>query len=156
VDFAYWTRADGTAMLGLPVYSALDGRVAGLIQDRLPYGNAVIIETPLNKLPAAWLDRLPTGAYDPAAPLQPSIGLTCPAYDYTPRAAPLSLSALRAFENFPVARDETVSAATIGQGPMVARQPHRTRDAHRAIRHVTHPWLIANDAIAESALLPLA
>lgn len=101
VDFAYWTRADGTAMLGLPVLSALDGRAAAAIHDRQPYGNAVIIETPLEKLPPAWLSRLPFAAYDPSAPLQPAVGLSCPAYDYQPQPASLSLYLLYAHFNQP-------------------------------------------------------
>jgi murein DD-endopeptidase MepM/ murein hydrolase activator NlpD len=44
-DFAYYHRGSHTTMLGLPVLSSLSGRVAAVIHDRPPYGNAIIIET---------------------------------------------------------------------------------------------------------------
>jgi murein DD-endopeptidase MepM/ murein hydrolase activator NlpD len=58
VDFSYWSRGTRTTMLGLPVYSALPGKVAAVLPNRLPYGNAVIIETPLDMLPSGWLNAL--------------------------------------------------------------------------------------------------
>jgi len=57
-DYAYYSRGSHTQMLGLPVLSALDGRIAAIINDRPPYGNMVIIETPLSALPPDWLDTL--------------------------------------------------------------------------------------------------
>jgi murein DD-endopeptidase MepM/ murein hydrolase activator NlpD len=83
VDFAYWSRGPHKTMLGLPIYAAISGRVAVILKDRYPYGNAVIIETPLEQLPAAWLDKmvLPT----PAPVAAPSTRLTCP----TPEVAPI-------------------------------------------------------------------
>lgn len=74
VDFAYWSRGEHKQMLGLPVQAVLHGRVAGLIQNRMPYGNAVIIETPLNTIPASWRLVLPT----PAPTVQPAPNLFCP------------------------------------------------------------------------------
>lgn len=73
-DFAYWSRGEHKQMLGLPVLSALNGRVAGLIQNRMPYGNAVIIETPLQAVPAGWLAAVPT----PAPTVPPAPNLVCP------------------------------------------------------------------------------
>jgi len=73
-DFAYWSRGAHKQMLGLPVKSALNGRVAGVIQNRMPYGNAVIIETRLNTIPASWHPVLPTLA----PTVQPSANLVCP------------------------------------------------------------------------------
>jgi murein DD-endopeptidase MepM/ murein hydrolase activator NlpD len=61
-------------MLGLPVLSALNGRVAGVIHNRQPYGNAVIIETSLANVPAAWLPEFPT----PVPTLHPAPNLYCP------------------------------------------------------------------------------
>jgi murein DD-endopeptidase MepM/ murein hydrolase activator NlpD len=76
-DFAYWSRGERKTMLGLPILSALSGRVAGVILDREPYGYAVIIETPLEAFPASLPQnvRLPT----PAPTIQPASNLFCPA-----------------------------------------------------------------------------
>ncbi len=73
-DFAYWSRGTHKQMLGLPVYSVLNGRVAGVIPNRQPYGNAVIIETRLPGIPASWLAVLPT----PAPTVPPAPSLYCP------------------------------------------------------------------------------
>lgn len=96
VDFAYWTRADGSTMLGLPIYSALDGVVAAVIDNRQPYGNAIIVETQLARIDPGRLSALPVQAYDPNRPLQPPNSLTCPAYDFTPSGESLSLYLLYA------------------------------------------------------------
>ncbi len=73
----------GIALSGLPVQAVLPGRVALAISGRFPYGNALLVETPLEGLPPAWL-----GALDlPSVPAVPEkrTSLTCP----TP-AAPAS------------------------------------------------------------------
>lgn len=75
-DFAYWSRGERKTMLGLGVNAVLAGRVAGILQNRPPYGYAIIIETPLDSLPQAWLDRLQ--APTPAPTLSPAPNLTCP------------------------------------------------------------------------------
>jgi murein DD-endopeptidase MepM/ murein hydrolase activator NlpD len=69
-------------MLRLPVHSVLAGTIAMVNNDRFPYGNMLIIETPLDMLPAAWLDRIsiPT----PAPTLAFDSPLTCPAFDPDP------------------------------------------------------------------------
>ena len=76
IDLAYWTRPDGLPMLGLPIHSVLSGRVAAVVFNRQPYGNMVIIETPLERLPAGWAAqvKLPTPQSHP----QPSASLSCP------------------------------------------------------------------------------
>lgn len=76
VDFAYWTHGDRTTMLGLPIYSVLSGRVAGVIVDRPPYGNAVIVETPLENIPAGVLESLAIPS--PAPTIVPAPNLVCP------------------------------------------------------------------------------
>jgi len=70
---------DGLALAGEPVYAILGGQVAAVIMDRFPYGNAVMIETPLETLPVEWLAeyQLPT----PAPTLPPHPALTCPQVD---------------------------------------------------------------------------
>jgi murein DD-endopeptidase MepM/ murein hydrolase activator NlpD len=97
-DFAYWSRGTRKTMLGLPVLSVLNGRVAGIIHNHVPYGNAVIIETPLETVPAAWLPEFPI----PAPTIQPAPNLYCPPdpADY-PAGAGRSLYLLYAHFNQP-------------------------------------------------------
>lgn len=51
VDFAYWSRGSHEKMEGLGVFALMAGTVAGITNDRKPYGNQIIIETPLSKIP---------------------------------------------------------------------------------------------------------
>lgn len=76
-DFAYWTRGERKTMQGLPVYSVLPGKVASVILNRIPYGNAVIVETPLQDLPLTWLEALQLPSPEPT--VQPAASLICPA-----------------------------------------------------------------------------
>ncbi len=76
VDFAFYRHGSLTTMLGLPVQSILPGRVAAKIDNRKPYGNAIIIETPLEDLP---FQSSSTIKGMPVAPtVQPDPRLTCP------------------------------------------------------------------------------
>ncbi len=90
-DFAYWSRGDHKEMLGLPVYSVLNGRVAGVIQNRSPYGNAILIETSLDEFPSKLQN--PLAAPTPAPTIQPAPSLYCPAdpVDYASRRRSLYL-----------------------------------------------------------------
>jgi len=51
VDFAYYRRKDRLSIEGEIIQSIFPGTVAVSSQDRLPYGNMVIIETPQTMLP---------------------------------------------------------------------------------------------------------
>ncbi len=51
VDFAYYRRGERASIEGEGVQAILPGRVASSMNDRLPYGNMVIIETPRSDLP---------------------------------------------------------------------------------------------------------
>ncbi len=82
VDLADLAPGSGVARAGGEVQAVLAGRVAGVIQDRFPYGNAILIETPLDDLPAAWLAALPVPTPEPTLPARSA--LTCP----TPQAPP--------------------------------------------------------------------
>jgi len=57
-DFAYYRRKDRTTIEGERVQALLAGRVAAVIQDRPPYGNMVIIETPDSALPPGIIRQL--------------------------------------------------------------------------------------------------
>jgi len=53
VDFAYYRRKNRTTNEGEIVQAILPGRVAAVVNDQLPYGNMVIIETEGDRLPPA-------------------------------------------------------------------------------------------------------
>ena len=76
VDLAIRAPDSQIAVAGNPVQAVLAGRVAMVTQDRFPFGNAVILETPLDTLPAAFLTgaAIPT----PAPTLALHSALTCP------------------------------------------------------------------------------
>jgi murein DD-endopeptidase MepM/ murein hydrolase activator NlpD len=68
---------DGVAREGLQVNFVVSGQVAGVILDRFPYGNAVLVETPLENLSPDWVLNLELPR--PAAIPQVHSALTCPA-----------------------------------------------------------------------------
>jgi murein DD-endopeptidase MepM/ murein hydrolase activator NlpD len=70
------------ALAGEPVQAVMMGRVAAVIEDRFPYGNALLLETPLQALPPDWLDPGWIPALAPTLSSNPA--LTCP----TPAAPP--------------------------------------------------------------------
>ena len=116
-DFAFWSHGDYKTMLGLPVHAVLAGQVAAVIQNREPYGNAVMIETPLQSLPADWLESIPIPT--PAPTIQPAPNLLCPPDTTSYQNRPgRSLYLLYAHLNKPpvVAPGDTVACGqTIGE-----------------------------------------
>ncbi len=70
------------ALAGMPVQAVLAGRVAAVIIDRFPYGNAVIIETPLDSLPGSEWEPLALPTLAPTLAFIPA--LTCPIPDPLP------------------------------------------------------------------------
>lgn len=58
VDFAYYWYNGRESIVGMGVNAALPGRVALAQENRVPYGNAVIVETPLTLLNPLWLEGL--------------------------------------------------------------------------------------------------
>ncbi len=82
IDFAFYRFGTLSTMLGLPVQAILPGKVAAVIGNEKPYGNAIIIETPLDdtSMPAWATINLPAQL----ATVQPDPRLTCP----QPKAAP--------------------------------------------------------------------
>jgi murein DD-endopeptidase MepM/ murein hydrolase activator NlpD len=76
VDLAFYRYRDLTTMERMPVQAVLPGTVAAVVDDRLPYGNMLIIETPLEDLPS---DILQYYIFPTPAPTVTSDGrLTCP------------------------------------------------------------------------------
>jgi murein DD-endopeptidase MepM/ murein hydrolase activator NlpD len=76
VDFADIDPNYQIALEGRPVNAVIEGTVAGVIVDRFPYGNAIMVETPLERFQDKRLAalKIPT----PAAPRQSHPSLTCP------------------------------------------------------------------------------
>jgi len=72
----------GMALPGGSVQSAMEGTIAMLNRDRFPYGNAVLVETPLERLPEGWQRHLTL----PADTSTPAVrtGLTCPELEGLP------------------------------------------------------------------------
>ena len=76
VDLADRPESSQIAVAGRLVQAVLDGSVAAVIQDRFPYGNALLVETPLDGLPEAWPAALSLA--EPAPTPRPNLALTCP------------------------------------------------------------------------------
>jgi murein DD-endopeptidase MepM/ murein hydrolase activator NlpD len=101
VDLAFYRHGDLLTMLGLPVQSILNGKIVAAITNRPPYGNFVIIETPLENidLSGSTVQVLPT-----RAPTNiPDKALNCPvgADSFDPNSQQLSLFVLYAHLNHP-------------------------------------------------------
>ena len=62
VDLGYYTRG-GAKFTGTPVLAALEGKIAGIIHDRPPYGNMIILETAFEHLPEKLIasQKIPPG-----------------------------------------------------------------------------------------------
>lgn len=64
LDFAYYQRGDRPSIQGIEVYAILSATVVTSLEDSFPYGNAVLLETPLEALPPDLMTPL-IGAYLP-------------------------------------------------------------------------------------------
>lgn len=56
-DFSYYRRRDRTTIEGEGVQALMAGQVVAVVQDQLPYGNMVIIETQRSLLPPEIIDQ---------------------------------------------------------------------------------------------------
>ncbi len=77
VDFSFYRFKDYVGIEGLPVLSAMEGEVVTILNDRLPYGNAIIIETPLEKVDPELLSLLAIPEVQPT--VEPAPNVNCPA-----------------------------------------------------------------------------
>jgi len=82
VDFAFYRFNDLIGMDGLSVQSILPGTVVAVVSDRPPYGNMVIVETPLSDLPSELLPSLNLPEVLPT--VEPFSALSCPELPSTP------------------------------------------------------------------------
>jgi murein DD-endopeptidase MepM/ murein hydrolase activator NlpD len=116
VDFAYYTLGERQQMLGHPVQSVFAGQVAAALPNRPPYGYTLIVETPLEDVPAALragLDLAPQPTPRPG-----DIRLSCPALPELAATGKQSLYLLYAHLNaLPlVDQGETVACGeTVGE-----------------------------------------
>jgi murein DD-endopeptidase MepM/ murein hydrolase activator NlpD len=69
VDIGYYKR-DGELFTGTPVLAALDGKIAAIVRDRPPYGNMLMVETPLERTPAPLRENTGDSLYTLYAHLQ--------------------------------------------------------------------------------------
>jgi murein DD-endopeptidase MepM/ murein hydrolase activator NlpD len=76
VDFSYYSRKGRSGMEGLGVYAALPGTVVTILNDRLPYGYGVLIETPLEMIDPSLLDLIPVLQPEPTVVPDPRVN--CP------------------------------------------------------------------------------
>jgi len=76
VDLADRQTGSSIALAGRPVQAVLPGWTAAIVADRFPFGNALIVETPLSTLPAEWVDGL--ALPPPFQGTPPPTTLTCP------------------------------------------------------------------------------
>ena len=76
VDFAYFQRGERESIQGIEIYTILSGKTVTTLADRIPYGYAIVIETPLKDLPTELGDLLLDG-YLPV-PKDPHYRLDCP------------------------------------------------------------------------------
>jgi murein DD-endopeptidase MepM/ murein hydrolase activator NlpD len=74
VDLA--VQQNGLALAGDPALAVLSGNVAMVTGDRFPYGYTLLVETPLEALPSAWMETLQPPTPAPTRPSNPA--LTCP------------------------------------------------------------------------------
>jgi len=79
VDFADIDPVYKITLEGRPVQAVLSGSVAAVIQDRFPYGYAILVETPLDQVPSGWFKTLLIPTPAPTRESHPT--LTCPEND---------------------------------------------------------------------------
>ena len=88
VDYGYYQRGERESIQGIAVYAVLSGKTVLTLDDDLPYGYTVLIETALEDLPKSLQDILRQG-YLPI-PEDPQYRLYCP--DVVPPAPSNDLS----------------------------------------------------------------
>lgn len=82
VDFADIDPIYELALEGRPVHAVLTGEITTVIDDRFPYGYAILVETPLDQVPPKWLASIQIPTPAPTQESHPS--LTCPKTENLP------------------------------------------------------------------------
>lgn len=85
IDLAILSAPGGIALSGATIQAVMDGKVAGMANDRFPYGNMLMVEVPLAEVSSTILDPMliPT----PLPERLPSGALTCPDLNLQPPVA---------------------------------------------------------------------
>jgi murein DD-endopeptidase MepM/ murein hydrolase activator NlpD len=86
IDFAFYRRKNLLSIDGIQVHSALKGEVVTIIKDKYPYGNAIIIETPINQISNTLLEIISVPS------VQPTV-VPDPKFVWTTGELPFELSA---------------------------------------------------------------
>lgn len=90
VDFAFYQFLQFKTMEGLPITAVLAGKVAAIDINRPPYGNMIIIETPLEQIP---FNIQVKSLFPTIAPTAVNDGrLSCPASGPSPTYSPVGRS----------------------------------------------------------------
>jgi murein DD-endopeptidase MepM/ murein hydrolase activator NlpD len=76
VDFAYFQRGERESIQGIEIYAILSGKIVTTLAEGIPYGYAILIETPLKDLPDEIQNEF-LDAYLPV-PEDPNYRLACP------------------------------------------------------------------------------
>jgi murein DD-endopeptidase MepM/ murein hydrolase activator NlpD len=76
VDFYDLDPDSRIARAGRSVQAVLPGSIASVISDRFPFGNAILVETPLSQFTAEWVAALPIPDF--GEPWESPYTLTCP------------------------------------------------------------------------------
>jgi len=116
IDLAVLSAPGGMALSGAVIQTMIAGTVAGVGNNRFPYGNSLMIEVPLAEIPP---DLLPGTFIPTPLPLRlPPGALTCPDLTIQPSSAgePRSLYILYAHMQYPV---EVEIGDPLGCGQMV-------------------------------------
>lgn len=79
IDFAYFQRGERQSIQGVQIYAILSGSTILTFEDDIPYGYAIMLETPLDLLPNWLAEKLMSG-YLPV-PEDPNYRLNCPPID---------------------------------------------------------------------------
>ena len=72
-DFAFYDFGKLTTIVGLPIHSVLNGKVAGVINKKKPYGNLIIIETRMDTFPQELLNLLSPPFQETPYPYNPRL-----------------------------------------------------------------------------------
>lgn len=119
----------GMAVTGSPVQAALAGVVALIVEDRFPYGHAVMIETPLSELRLQLAAGLPT----PGPTLPPHPALTCPALE-----PPVDVSSGQRSLYLLYAHLESTPAFALGEGIACGQDLGRVGQSGNALNPHLH------------------
>jgi len=75
-DFSFYRRNGRVGIEGLQVFASLEGKVVTVINDRWPYGNAIIIETPLESISPELITQIQLPSLQPTVTPDPRVN--CP------------------------------------------------------------------------------